>query len=355
MKLLRNFSQSLAFLSLSAVFGVAFSVTGCTAAAGENGEMTDDFAADEQVSESAEALSATTNFGYFQVIRRDTRRCASPMCGGFFVKRVNEAKSTCADGSREAECYVSAVQLSGIGLSEREEAEFRIAVENGTALIKARTYRSTTGGRTTGVLKANEGWLGASGVKVDGTFYRAADNGIRCITAPCPSTTAFGLNGAASYKVVDVLFTPTVFTGHTIERARQAIATRKGTLVAGDVALPKCRPHTDCGPLLIPTEIYTRVVRTEGESCGGRAHSRTVCNEGQACFWSEEAICGRADGSGDCGYKPEACIELYAPVCGCDGATYGNSCMAAAAGVSVIGRGECIAEDPAKAPAVTGR
>ena len=80
----------------------------------------------------------------------------------------------------------------------REESEFRGAVESGKALIKARTYKKKFNGRPYGVLKASEGWLGATGSTPDGTFYRVADNGIRCITAPCPSTTAYGLNGATT-------------------------------------------------------------------------------------------------------------------------------------------------------------
>ena len=45
--------------------------------------------------------------------------------------------------------------------------------------------------------------------------------------------------------------------------------------------------------------------------------------------------------SGTCQVKPEVCTRERRPVCGCDGITYSNACVASSSGANVEHEGEC--------------
>lgn len=76
----------------------------------------------------------------------------------------------------------------------------------------------------------------------------------------------------------------------------------------------------------------------EGGLCGTRGVNKD-CAQGLYCAYKTQ--CGATDAGGTCAKRPNMCTKIYAPVCGCDGKTYGSGCTAAAAGVSVARNGEC--------------
>ncbi len=72
----------------------------------------------------------------------------------------------------------------------------------------------------------------------------------------------------------------------------------------------------------------------------------TLCNADADCGAGEFCECrgaGCTKTGGVCTTRPQVCPDIVAPVCGCDGTTYGNDCLRQQAGACKLHVGACVA------------
>jgi hypothetical protein len=203
---------------------------------------------DESTNGSVDTATADNNidpvkseYAYFE-ISADLRKCAWPVCGGWFVNRLNQGLTQCHDGRYAPTCYTPVLDWSEIKLSDSNKEELLDACNKGAvsqgvfAIVSGRIdpLNSTTPSPTMGRFVINEAWVAVNEALSGGAFVRVRDNGIRCITAPCPSVTEETLNMPQIVNISAIDWKPGKFSEEQVGQCINWMATSDGLLVAGN-------------------------------------------------------------------------------------------------------------------------
>jgi len=237
----------------------------------------------ESVLKSSDPVNATSTF---YSLRRDLRRCVSPLCGGYFVKRVNMSSTRCANGRFMSECYVAGIDWHG-----QPETDITHLLVRGN--IVAKRYGQFG---NLGELRVSESWTTISDNQPVGTYYLVRDRGVRCITFPCPTHHEAKLNSSFSRNIAGVNLEGAGLGENNAPIVNAAMTGPEGVIVTGtDVVVtgPGGRSFE-----LKATQVY---VRKKPEISSLKPCIKTGCSS---------QVCSDHDVITTCEFRPEyACYQ----------------------------------------------
>ena len=308
-------------LSFALILSLPLAGAACTTA-----DVEDDLAGEDRDGEAGKADGNDETFTYYS-IRPDYRRCVAPLCGGYWVSRVNRSKTTCADGSKAEACYVA--ELDDAVLGATGAARLRLGVSEETALVRGSIEDNVFADwGNLGRFVVTEGWTaGAADGAADGIFVMVEQTGIRCIAAPCADKAEKKLNSVLRAMISELDFTPSGATDAELEAAYAGLlpeAGPGGLIVAGDRYIDRVDGRKAKARTV--TQFWTRIIPsgdpTQGSPCVVTGCSGQVCADQDVittCEWRPEYAC----------YDTAACERQPDGACGWTDTPELAACLAA--------------------------
>jgi hypothetical protein len=306
------------------VFAAASLVLGACASSAPTDELAGETSADDAIDGKADG-AVDGAYTYFEVWK-DLRKCASPICGGYFLARLNRSYTTCADHTSQSQCYVPSLDWSEAGLSDGLQAKLVDAAnidattDGVHAIVRGRFAPQAYAQGNLGRFVVTEAWVEEGDTVSDGVFVRAKSNNIRCISAPCPTITETGLNESRHVDIAEIDWSYAGLQEREIESFNERLGTEGGVIIAGDRYTVHENGRTAKGRTA--TAAYSRLV--DAPSCYVGGCSNEVCSDQEGvvttCQWEPQYACyatatceRQADGT--CGWTDtaelQACLAQY--------------------------------------------
>ena len=219
----------------------------------------------------------------FFTARPDFRKCISPLCGGYFVKRVNSSRTMCADGTLQKECYVADIQFKGkltspaLGFGNQTPfllqgkivpKEFEIFGNLGSFVAKG-AYRSATQKTAAG------------------RFFGIENIGIVCITAPCFSFEGELLNRKRVVAFSSINLDKVNATASQVDQAQRILA-EGGTLLAAGGARPVVGLPGGTGREFVASQFYLPIPMIGIVDCKpGYSFEKGACRTPHGCIYPQ--------------------------------------------------------------------
>lgn len=195
------------------------------------------------LSAHAQKIISPEPTGTTYIVKPDYRKCAFPMCGGWFLTPVNQYSiqlQTEDEAYQSAallpnSIYVAYINYKRLGLTEKQIAELDSAIHSEQALLRGTVINSPISGRVTTrskTLVANGAWVGANKNTPVGPYLKISSTGIVCITTPCPYFKAALINSGYTSEFHDLSLEKAALDREQEAQAWQAIST-DGLVITG--------------------------------------------------------------------------------------------------------------------------
>ena len=162
------------------------------------------------------------------LVRQDPRLCPSPRCGGYWVAIANGARTRCQNGRRQPRCYV------GRAVGARGQAVGRIV--EGALVRGAMDSWSPQDVGPLDELVVSAVYAPAGTAPVSGGWYRVADNGVRCVRAPCFSYDVTPVNAQTRGRASSLDLQAARASAADVARALRAVTSKNGLYARGRFA-----------------------------------------------------------------------------------------------------------------------